>query len=570
MQTALVTYAIGNCVAVVVIAALWSQHRRRFAGLDFWLADFVLQFVALLALSLRNATPSLLSMTGSNALVIGGTMLLYTGLQRFTGTRLSQRHHPLLLAAFIVAHAGFVVARPSLAARNIVFSLVLLIVCAECAWLLLRRVPPKLRPVTRPPAQVFLGFCLVSLLRIAIDLALPPGNDLLHVPGYETLLLITYQMLSMLLVFSLFLMVSRRLLVALEDDLAVRKRAESIVRLRLALWEFTATHSMQELMQKALDELEDLTGSLIAFYHFVEEDGQTVSLQAWSTRTRREFCKAEGEGMHYPIDQAGVWVDCVHVGRPVIHNDYASLPHRKGLPPGHAPVVRELLVPTQRNGRIVSVLGVGNKSEDYDDSDVELVSYIADLVWTIVAQKRADEQLMQLNGRLARLALTDELTGLANRRSFFMHGAEEIGRARRYQVPLSVMMLDLDNFKDINDTYGHEAGDSTLQNVAEALRGSIREVDLVARLGGEEFGVLLPNTSAADAVPLAERIRQAIAREGGRGADPPVGVTTSIGVAGYRDDMPNIDALLRAADAALYQAKAEGRDRVVLHGPAGA
>ena len=180
-------------------------------------------------------------------------------------------------------------------------------------------------------------------------------------------------------------------------DITERKHAEEIFQMRFRLLEFAATHSLEELMQQALDEIGHITASPIGFYHFVEADQKTLSLQAWSTRTEKEFCKAEGKGMHYSIDQAGVWVDCVRQRKPVIHNDYAALPHRKGLPDGHAEVIRELVVPILREERVVSILGVGNKPTDYDDKDVELVAYIADVVWEIVQRKRAEEKLLQLS-----------------------------------------------------------------------------------------------------------------------------------------------------------------------------
>jgi diguanylate cyclase (GGDEF)-like protein len=325
-------------------------------------------------------------------------------------------------------------------------------------------------------------------------------------------------------------------------------------------------HPVEELMQRALDEIEILTGSSIGFYHFVEEDQNTLSLQAWSTRTRAEFCKAEGEGLHYPIRDAGVWVDCVHQRKPVIHNEYASLPHRKGLPDGHAEVVRELVVPTMRDGRVVSILGVGNKPSEYDEQDVDLVAYIADVVWSIVERKRAEERIGQLNSQLERMAMTDELTGMPNRRAFFIRGGEEMKRARRYHSPLSLIMLDIDGFKNINDTYGHDAGDLMLQCVARTLQEGIREIDTGARLGGEEFAILLPNTDAADAVKLAERLRLAV--EEGRCTlqKNTMSVTVSVGVAAYNKEMVDLDAILHNADVAMYQAKSRGRNRVVLYG----
>jgi PAS domain S-box-containing protein len=168
---------------------------------------------------------------------------------------------------------------------------------------------------------------------------------------------------------------------------------EDFLRVRLRLFEFATSHSLEELLQKTVDEVGALTESPIGFYHFVDSDQKSLSLQAWSTRTLKEFCKVEGKGIHYEIDQAGVWVDCVHQRRPVIHNDYASLLHRKGMPPGHAAVVRELVVPIIRADRIVAMLGVGNKPTDYTEKDVEIVSFLADVAWEIAEHKRTEEAL---------------------------------------------------------------------------------------------------------------------------------------------------------------------------------
>lgn len=177
--------------------------------------------------------------------------------------------------------------------------------------------------------------------------------------------------------------------------IAERKRNELVMVARMRLLQFAATHSLEELLEATLNEVEELTESQIGFYHFFEDDQQTLSLQSWSTRTKREFCKAEGKGLHYPVSEAGVWVDCIHQRRPVIHDDYAALPHRKGLPSGHAPVVRELVVPVFRGEKIVAILGVGNKPRAYTQQDVETVSLLADLAWSIVENKRTDQALRE-------------------------------------------------------------------------------------------------------------------------------------------------------------------------------
>ncbi|MBI5294018.1 MAG: GAF domain-containing protein [Chloroflexi bacterium] len=183
-------------------------------------------------------------------------------------------------------------------------------------------------------------------------------------------------------------------------DITERKRNEAINASRLHLVEFSLTHTLDELLEETLNETEKLTGSLIGFYHFVEDDQKSLTLQNWSTRTKAEFCKAEGKGLHYSIDEAGVWVDCVFQRKAVIHNDYAALPHRKGLPEGHAAVFRELVVPVFRGQKVSAILGVGNKPDNYTDKDVEAVSLIADLAWEIAERKRAEEAERRLNREL--------------------------------------------------------------------------------------------------------------------------------------------------------------------------
>jgi len=175
-------------------------------------------------------------------------------------------------------------------------------------------------------------------------------------------------------------------------DITERRRQDRIMAAQVRLSNYATDHSVDELLQAFLDEAEALTDSEIGFYHFVARDQETLELHAWSTNTLENLCTAKGRGSHYSIQDAGVWVDCVREGRPVIHNDYACLPHRKGLPEGHAPVVRELVVPVVRSGSIVAILGVGNKATDYGPADVETVSELARMAWDIVGRKRAEAE----------------------------------------------------------------------------------------------------------------------------------------------------------------------------------
>ena len=191
-----------------------------------------------------------------------------------------------------------------------------------------------------------------------------------------------------------------------ENDL---RRNEAINVSRWHLMQFAGIHSLDELLEETLNEAEKLTESLIGFYHFVDDDQESLTLQNWSTRTKAEFCRAEGKGLHYGIAEAGVWVDCVYQRKPVIHNDYVSLPHRKGMPKDHAEVVRELVVPVLRGSKIKAILGVGNKSSDYTEKDVEAIALLADLAWEIAERKLVDDALTCLNRELRAVSICNQI-----------------------------------------------------------------------------------------------------------------------------------------------------------------
>ncbi|MGV8121507.1 MAG: GAF domain-containing protein [Candidatus Xenobiia bacterium LiM19] len=199
----------------------------------------------------------------------------------------------------------------------------------------------------------------------------------------------------------------KRALCEAENRRACRQ-VEDIMQARLRLLEFSNSHSIDELMTATLDELETLTGSTIGFYHIIKSDQRTVMLQDWSTNTLKNMCTATVKNRHYDISRAGVWVECVYQRRPVIHNDYASLPHRKGMPEGHAPVIREAVVPVFRGTLIKAIIGVGNKPAEYTENDIKIISQLGDLSWDIAENKLAAEALRQSNVQLRSLSVRME------------------------------------------------------------------------------------------------------------------------------------------------------------------
>ncbi|MDC0663396.1 sensor domain-containing diguanylate cyclase [Marinobacter sp. SS21] len=183
-------------------------------------------------------------------------------------------------------------------------------------------------------------------------------------------------------------------------------------------------------------------------------------------------------------------------------------------------------------------------------------------------QLKVDERTKELNEanlRLEQLAIRDPLTGLHNRRYLDARISEEFERAKRYQHPLSVVILDIDHFKSVNDTHGHGMGDEVLKKISNHLKGAIRDSDILARIGGEEFCLVLPECSPKASLAFLERVRVNISEIEFRSDDKVFNVTCSFGVAYLKSCSDAPAELISHADAALYQAKRTGRDRVVQH-----
>lgn len=175
-----------------------------------------------------------------------------------------------------------------------------------------------------------------------------------------------------------------------------------------------------------------------------------------------------------------------------------------------------------------------------------------------ILQKLGELVMNELELRL--IASTDELTGLASRRAFLVEATRALAQFRRHGRPACLAILDIDHFKSVNDTHGHAVGDSVLEALAEIARRNVREVDIVGRLGGEEFAILMPDTTEAAAGACVGRLREVIATVPVRTPDAALQVTASFGLAPLTANLPDVEAWLDAADMALYRAKRAGRN----------
>jgi diguanylate cyclase (GGDEF)-like protein len=219
----------------------------------------------------------------------------------------------------------------------------------------------------------------------------------------------------------------------------------------------------------------------------------------------------------------------------------------------------EIAVPLLKNDNVLGVLNVEAEARAaLDESDVNLLNALAGSIAVAIDNAR-------LHREVKWMALTDVVSGLSNRRAFDDSLERELTRASRYNQPISLIILDLDSFKEYNDRWGHPAGDVRLREIADLLRANVREPDLAARYGGEEFAVILPNTTKSGAIRLAERLRrsaEASAPSQNNGRSFVSGYTISLGVATYPDDAASIEELLLAADNAELTAKRLGKNRV--------
>jgi diguanylate cyclase (GGDEF)-like protein/PAS domain S-box-containing protein len=248
--------------------------------------------------------------------------------------------------------------------------------------------------------------------------------------------------------------------------------------------------------------------------------------------------------------------------RPLLIHDYQTDPSYQSAPDRESPTspVRSVIVaPLILENHAIGALSLESSSKAaFIESDLHLVISFA-------ATATAAIRNAQLHAEVQKQAITDGLTGTYNRRGFFDLGLREVERANRFGRTLAAIMMDIDHFKEVNDHYGHAAGDQVLQTVSQILVENVRKVDILGRYGGDEFAVLLPEIDMFAATGVAERLRQVIADTSIHSKkNGPIRITASLGVAKLSTTIKDLEALLQNADRAMYHAKSTGRNRVEI------
>ncbi|OGW61957.1 MAG: hypothetical protein A2V83_05550 [Nitrospirae bacterium RBG_16_64_22] len=340
------------------------------------------------------------------------------------------------------------------------------------------------------------------------------------------------------------------------NDMAeeIRERTRELTVLQEAISDVASSLEIEALLQKLVWHASILVrADLAALVVLHPETGEiqyfksSVPPEAFPVKTL-----PTGRGLLGVILKEGI---SLHV------EDAAKDPRFGGLPPGHPPIRNLLGVPLILRNKLVGELIVANKEDggSFTPADESLLTALA-------FQSASSLENARLHSRAVEMATTDGLTGLANRRAFEARLEEEVDRSERYQHLFTLMILDIDHFKNVNDTHGHPAGDVVLRELARLLKAAVRTVDFIARHGGEEFVILLPETGGTNGREVAERIRARAAKTPVKLPDgTEISFTISLGVACYPSCGKAAPDLVDRADQALYIAKQSGRDRVCLY-----
>ena len=387
-----------------------------------------------------------------------------------------------------------------------------------------------------------------------------------------------------------------------EAQLAEERRLTSLLRISEVECE-----SVGELLNVTLAEVVALSDSAFGYIYAYDEIRGVFSLHSWSREETAEEAEATEIGdptWTYELAKSGIWAEVEAHRQPIVVNNLEQPEPADEDPEGAVPVARFMTIPVISRDQMVAVVGVANKADPYTDTDVRQLTQIMDVVWKIADRQQSEDRLHQfaeqlearveqrtheferanaeleaanveiaaanaelqrlvneqdrLQSELAYRVLHDPLTGLANRSMF----QERIDHAFRVsERGVAVLWIDLDHFKEVNDIFGHDVGDEMLIAVADRLRDVVRDSDDIARMGGDEFAVVLPNVVEQEAQLVADRVLAALTdRDAFR-----LQVGASVGVGWQRNATGDGRVLIRRADQAMYRAKAAGGSMAIMY-----
>jgi diguanylate cyclase (GGDEF)-like protein/PAS domain S-box-containing protein len=506
IRTLMLLYFIVNVINVGAIVVVLSQYQKRFQGISLWLASMVCQALGIGLILLRNILPDIITIVFANTLFVLGIIFLLIGLEEFIGVKRAHTHDIVLLFLFMFSMYFFDVLRPNLSMREILISLMIAVFNIEIAWLLFRKVPPGFCPTIRMTGPVVGGYILASLTRIFFLVIAPrTTSDFFDTSLIDSFTITIYISLSICMIVILISLVTRRLLNEIQLQEEKFNKAFHSAPYAILLTRLADG--------KILDVNEGFTK--IIGYQIAEVLGKsTLDLHLWVTdQDRYKF--VENISKNKKID----------------------------------PFEQQF---RKKSGELMTGLF---SSETIEINKEELLlSSIGDIT-----------ELSQIKQQLQIEATHDHLTGLPNRKLFYDRFLIAQAFAQRYRKHLAILSLDLDNFKEVNDTLGHDAGDQVLIEVAKRLTTVLRKVDTIARFGGDEFVLLLSEIKQREnVVEVTQKIMRSF-QSAIQIDDHEFFLSASIGIALYPDDGDYASDLIKKSDKALYYVKRNGRNNFCFY-----
>jgi diguanylate cyclase (GGDEF)-like protein/PAS domain S-box-containing protein len=336
------------------------------------------------------------------------------------------------------------------------------------------------------------------------------------------------------------------------EEHEMEKEMERMVQQNKLLYEVISLNfqSTQEQLDYALNGILEILESEFGYLYIYNEERGEFTLSSWSKGVM-EACKVGNAPILYKLADAGLWAEAVRQGKPIIVNDLDKPnPLKKGYPEGHVKLKRLMSVPIVIDGKIEAVAGIGNKPTDYEERDVKELLMLTSGVWNGVQRRKSAETLKHVS-------FHDPLTGLYNRR-FFEEELRRLDTSRN--LPISILVGDIDDLKLINDIFGHTKGDELIVSIAKAISSVCRQDDIVARWGGDEFVVLLPKTNEEEANYIVERIKAKVS------SGNICGIRSSISIASdtKNQEPEDVNDIISNAETKMYTLKTLKRDD--LHG----
>ncbi len=448
-------------------------------------------------------------------------------------------------------------------------------------WLDLIFISAIIRATGGFASSFFIAYYLLIALHTAYYSSLVTGG-LASLAGAAAYLLALYGRFEGVYWGDLMMRLSMMPLVGLSTGLLVKQLAEAKEQLEANGVKLAESNKLLERKLTQVNSLYEASKALGSLLHYDEVIRLIVGLAGETLDSPVSYMMMTNErGQLYFRSSSGIRDDLLKdaylepgtgvagrvylSGTPAVIEDLLNHPESSLTEIDRQAQLRSLLaVPILNKGRTVGVLNVARHEPGcYSHEDLQLLQVVATLAAAAIEKAEVFEEAQ-------RAAVTDGLTGLYNRRYFSQQLEVEVRRGQRYSFPVCLVIMDIDHFKKINDTYGHPGGDQILREVSRRLKGLARHSDVVARYGGEEFAIILPQTPMAGAMTFAERVRLEVGGQKFRLNDGrEIPVTISLGVAEYPSHAKSVDELLNEADKGLYQAKVSGRNRVCQAGGEG-